>query len=101
MKRFEITYFYGPHDEYFVKEETVADMAASGITLAETKCSVEATKKVLLLLKKYGMRATLCDQRIPNLVKENEEYKVIVDLNPFDEWTEDGDVVSEYEWEEE
>lgn len=23
-----------------------------------------------------------------------------VDLNPFDEWTEDGDVVSEYEWEE-
>ena len=47
MKRFEITYFYGPHDEYFVKEETVADMAASGITLAETKCSPEATKKVL------------------------------------------------------
>lgn len=24
-----------------------------------------------------------------------------VDLNPFDEWTNDGDVVSEYEWEEE
>ena len=24
-----------------------------------------------------------------------------VDLNPFDEWTEDGDVVSEYIWEEE
>ena len=24
-----------------------------------------------------------------------------VDLNPFDEWTEDGDVTSEYEWEEE
>lgn len=24
-----------------------------------------------------------------------------VDLNPFDEWTTDGDVVSEYEWEEE
>ena len=23
-----------------------------------------------------------------------------VDLNPFDEWTEDGDMVSEYEWEE-
>lgn len=23
------------------------------------------------------------------------------DLNPFDEWTEDGDIVSEYEWEEE
>lgn len=22
-----------------------------------------------------------------------------VDLNPFDEWTEDGDVISEYEWE--
>lgn len=22
-----------------------------------------------------------------------------VDLNPFDEWTEDGDIVSEYEWE--
>lgn len=72
MKRFEITYFYGPDDEYFVKEETVADMAASGITLAETKCSVEATKKVLPLLKKYGMRATLCDQRIPQLVKEND-----------------------------
>ena len=71
MKRFEITYFYGPHDEYFVKEETVADMAASGITLAEIKCSVEVTKKVLPLLKKYGMRATLCDQRIPNLVREN------------------------------
>ena len=24
-----------------------------------------------------------------------------VDLNPFDEWTEDGDIESEYEWEEE
>ena len=35
MKRFEITYFFGPDDEYFTKEETVADMAASGITLAE------------------------------------------------------------------
>jgi hypothetical protein len=23
-----------------------------------------------------------------------------VDLNPFDEWTDDGDVISEYEWEE-
>ena len=23
------------------------------------------------------------------------------DLNPFDEWTDDGDIVSEYEWEEE
>jgi hypothetical protein len=23
-----------------------------------------------------------------------------VDLNPFDEWTEDGDMISEYEWEE-
>ena len=72
MKRFEITYFYGPDDEYFVKEETVADMAASGITLAETKCSPEATKKVLPLLKKYGMRATVGDERILNLAKQKD-----------------------------
>ena len=32
---------------------------------------------------------------------DNLEPPAPVDLNPFDEWTEDGDINSEYEWEEE
>ena len=32
---------------------------------------------------------------------DNIEPPAPVDLNPFDEWTEDGDINSEYEWEEE
>lgn len=33
--------------------------------------------------------------------KDNLEVPNPVDLNPFDEWSTDGDIVSEYEWEEE
>ena len=85
MKRFEITYFYGPHDEYMAKEDIIADMAASGITLAEIKCSPEVTKKALPILKKHGMRATVGDERILSLAKQkdfamvDEVVKAVVD----------------------
>ena len=33
MKQFDITYFHGPFAEYVVREEVIADIAASGMTL--------------------------------------------------------------------
>lgn len=33
MKRFDITFFFGPTPEYVVKDEVIAEMAASGILL--------------------------------------------------------------------
>ena len=65
MKQFDITYFHGPWSEHIVKEECIKDMANSGITLSQLLyTSTEANKKALPLLKKYGMRASIFEDRI-------------------------------------
>ena len=70
MKKFEITYYYGPTAEFIVKEECIADMAASGITLCQILwMDAEVIKKALPILKKYGLRANVCDNRISELYK--------------------------------
>ncbi len=86
MKQFDITYFYGPSSEYIVKEEVVADMAASGITLCQLLWyEVETNKQALKLLKKYGLRATVFEKRITEIAKNghmdaiDEVVKAIVD----------------------
>lgn len=78
MKRFEITYFYGPSPDYIVKEECIADIAASGVTLCQLdyKCDVEAKKKALPLLKKYGLSATIMEPQIADLCKKRKIEKV-------------------------
>lgn len=77
MKQFDITYFYGPTDEFTVKDEVIADMAACGFTLAQTWFhEPEVTKKALELMKKYGLRASVTDKRLKKLCQENELDKV-------------------------
>lgn len=72
MKRFDITYYYGPTPEYIVKEECIADIAASGITLCQLFWMQAKTIKVALpILKKYGLRATVCDKRIEDIYQND------------------------------
>ncbi len=97
MKQFEITYYYGPTPEYIVKEECIADVAASGITLCQLFWMDAAViKEALPLLKQYGLRATVCDKRIEDLY-QNEKLEdvdrivqeVVEDYRPYDnveEW---------------
>lgn len=97
MKQFDITFFYGPTEEYIVKEDVIADMAASGITLCQLYwLETDTIKKALPVLKKYGLRANVCDKRILELYKqENMEAvdrvvkEVVEDYAAFDnvaEW---------------
>ncbi len=92
MKKFDITYFFGPSQEYVVKEETIADMAASGITLCQLLgYDVETNKQALRLMKKYGLRATVFETRVREVGKPermdeiDETVKAIVeDYQEFD-----------------
>lgn len=77
MKHFDITFFYGPTPEYIVKEECIADMAASGITLCQLYWhDTNIIKQALPLLAKYGLRANVCDPRILELYKQEKFEEV-------------------------
>lgn len=64
MNRFDITYFCGPSADYIVKEEIIADIAKSGMTLVPLGCDAETNKKALPLLARYGLNALVSDPRI-------------------------------------
>ncbi len=72
MKRFDITFFYGPHPEYVVQDSVIADMAASGITLAQLNQETAISKQALPIMQKYGLRADVGDPRIHKLYSEND-----------------------------
>lgn len=64
MKKFDITYFYGPFPEYVVRPETIADIANAGFDLIPLHYSTEVNKAALPILKRYGIRAIVQDPRI-------------------------------------
>lgn len=92
MKQFDITYFYGPPSEYIVKEECVADIAASGMTLCQLfQNTAEANKQALPLLKKYGMKANIFETRVTELIRSKDisavdaiVKEVVEDYSGFD-----------------
>ena len=91
MKQFEITYFYGPTEEYIGKPETVKHMAESGITLGQLTYSTEGNKTALRLLGEQGMRAEVTDARIGKLYREEDfdsvdsvVKEVVEDYRAFD-----------------
>ncbi len=64
MKNFEITYFHGPFSDYVVREEVIADIAKSGMTLVPLHYGTETNKTALPLLRRYGLKAIVSDPRI-------------------------------------
>ena len=64
MKKFDITYFHGPTPEYIVRPETIADIAAAGITLVPLSADTETVKRALPLLDKFGLKAVVHDRRM-------------------------------------
>ena len=72
MKRFDITFFFGPTPEYVVKDEVIAEMAASGITLAQLNHDTAVNKAALPIMAKYGIRADVGDPRISKIYWEND-----------------------------
>ncbi len=64
MNNFEITYFHGPSAAYAVKEEVIADIAKSGMTLVPLHYGTETNKAALPILRKYGLKAIVSDPRI-------------------------------------
>lgn len=66
MKRFDITFYEGPGKDYVVKEEVIADMAASGMTLSQLwfTYDVDTNIQALQLLEKYNMKAVLYEKRL-------------------------------------
>ena len=69
MDRFELTYFYGPEDDYIVKEETVEAIARAGFTLAPLDSpDPQVNKRALRLFQKHGLRAMVRDRRLSHLI---------------------------------
>ncbi len=64
MKNFEITYFHGPFADFAVREEVIADIAKSGMTLVPLHYGTETNKQALPLLRRYGLKAIVSDPRI-------------------------------------
>ena len=71
MKRFDITFFFGPDPKNVVKDEVIADMADSGITLAQLNHDTDNNRAALPVMAKYGIRADVGDPRITKLYREN------------------------------
>lgn len=64
MNKFDITYFHGPTPEYIVRPETIADIAAAGITLVPLSADAATIKRALPLLDKFGLKAVVHDERM-------------------------------------
>ena len=101
MKQFDITYFYGPNAECIVKEEVVADITAAGITLCQISYDTETNKQALRLLKKYGLRASVVENRLTEAARNGkteiidevvrtivEDYKEFDNIEGWDIWDE-------------
>lgn len=72
MNAFDITYFHGPFAEYAVRDEVIADIADSGITLVPLHYDAATNKKALPILRRYGLRAIVSDPRIHRLYASDE-----------------------------
>ncbi len=64
MKQFDITYFHGPFANYVVREDVIAEIAASGMTLVPLHYGTETNKQALPILRRFGLRAIVSDPRI-------------------------------------
>ncbi len=64
MKQFDITYFHGPFSNYVVREDVIAEIAASGMTLVPLHYDTETNKQALPILRRFGLRAIVSDPRI-------------------------------------
>ena len=64
MKQFDITYYHGPYANFIIRDDIVAEIAASGMTLVPLTYDTETNKKALRVLRHYGLRAYILDPRI-------------------------------------
>lgn len=64
MKQFDITYFHGPFANYVVREDVIAEIASSGMTLVPLHYGTETNKQALPILRRFGLRAIVSDPRI-------------------------------------
>lgn len=67
MKKFDITYFHGPTQNYVTNEKTISEIAESGMTLMPLHYSTETNKKVLPILRRFGMNAIVSDPRVSHI----------------------------------
>lgn len=72
MKKFDITYYFGPDAKHIVTEECVSDIAECGFTLTQLCNDTETNKKALSVMKKYGLRADVGDPRISKLFRDKD-----------------------------
>lgn len=96
MKRFELTFFYGPRPARYDDPATFRGIAESGMTLAQLGGSPEECKKALVHCAAVGLRVNVCDGRVhaamaadeaecDRIVREIcEDYRGYEALNGFD-----------------
>ena len=91
MQQFDITYFHGPFSDFVVREDVIADIAASGMTLVPLHYGTETNKKALPILRRFGLRAIVSDPRISRIYWEDDiagadamAKEVVADYAEFD-----------------
>ena len=91
MKQFDITYFHGPFADFVVREDVIAEIAASGMTLMPLHYGTETNKQALPILRRFGLRAIVSDPRISQVYWKDDlaaadamAKEVVADYAKFD-----------------
>ncbi|MBO5670678.1 MAG: hypothetical protein J6S41_03940, partial [Clostridia bacterium] len=91
MKQFDITYFHGPFADFVVREDVIAEIAASGMTLMPLHYGTETNKQALPILRRFGLRAIVSDPRISQVYWKDDldaadamAKEVVADYAEFD-----------------
>ncbi len=91
MKQFDITYFHGPFADFVVREDVIAEIAASGMTLVPLHYGTETNKQALPILRRFGLRAIVSDPRISQVYWKDDlaaadaaAKEVVADYAEFD-----------------
>lgn len=78
MKKYPITFWYGiPRD--LVSDERIKEAVDAGFTVIESRYDVETNKKVLRLCEKYGVEASIFDDRMYNALNGEEGWEKSLD----------------------
>ncbi len=72
MRKFDITYYFGPDAKHIITEDCVSDIARCGFTLTQLCCDTETNKKALTVMRKYGLCADVGDSRISALFRDKD-----------------------------
>ena len=75
MKNYPISYWCGPPFDVAAEEERIKEIAEAGMTVVEARYNLKINKRVAELAAKYGMKVSVQDDRIYEIIKGEEGWE--------------------------